>query len=72
MTPMQCKMARAVTGWSIKDLAEACSVSPNTVYRYENGKDAYTSTATKLREALEGSGKVRFEGEYCVCVVEGE
>ena len=68
MTPKQCKIARAGIGWSIKELAQACSMSPNTVYRFENGKDAYTSTANKLREALESTGQVRLEGECCVCV----
>jgi len=56
-------MARAAIGWSIKELAEVCSVSPNTVYRFENGKDAYASTANKLRDAFLGTGLIRFEGE---------
>ena len=43
--------------------------TPNTVSRFENGRDAYTSTATKLKEAIENSGKVRFDGDSCVCLV---
>lgn len=45
------------------------NVTPNTVSRYENGKDSYVSTADKLKKALESSGKVRFEGEDGVFVV---
>jgi len=63
-------MARAAIKWSTSKLADAAQVTTTTVNRYENGKDAYTSTATKLREALEGNGKIRFEGDSCVCVVE--
>lgn len=70
MSPTQCKMARAATGLSIKELAEACSVSPNTVYRFENGKDSYASTSKKLQGALEATGRIRFEGESCVCLVD--
>jgi len=63
-------MARAALGWSVQKLGELACVTPNTVSRYENGKDAYTSTADKLKAALEGSGKIRFEGDSCVCFVE--
>lgn len=69
MTPTQCKMARAALGWSVQKLGEKAGTTPNTVSRFENGKDSYTSTANKLREALEGSGKVRFDGDSCVCLV---
>ncbi len=70
MTPTQCKMARAATGLSIRELAEACSVSPNTVYRFENGKDSYASTSKKLQDALEATGRIRFEGETGVHVID--
>jgi len=70
MNPTQCKMARAALGLSLSELSKVSGVSVNTINRYENGKDAYTSTAKKLREALESSGKIRFEGDSCVCVVE--
>lgn len=68
MNYTQCKMARAGLGWSVKKLGEVAKVTPNTVSRYENGKDSYVSTSDKLRKALESSGKVRFEGEDGVFV----
>lgn len=68
MTPTQCKMARVAVGWGVRDLARNCDVSPNTVNRFENGKDAYQSTVEKLKSALESTGKIRFEGDECVCV----
>lgn len=68
MNSVQCKMARAGLGWSVRKLGEMANVTPNTVSRYENGKDAYTSTANKLRKALESSSRVRFEGENGVFV----
>lgn len=68
MTPSQCRMARAALKWSTTKLAETAGVTTTTVNRFENGKDAYTSTEKKLREALEFCGRVRFEGNECVCV----
>lgn len=72
MTPHQCRMARAALKWSTIKLAEQAGVTPTTVNRFENGKDSYTSTANKLRSAFETTGLVRFEGDSCVCVAEGE
>jgi len=68
MTPDQCRMARAALRWSTKDLATAAGVSPVTVNSFEQGRDTYTSTVSKLRTALEASGGIRFEGDCCVCV----
>jgi len=62
-------MARAALGWSVQKLGEQAGTTPNTVSRFENGKDAYTSTATKLKDAIENSGKIRFDGDSCVCLV---
>lgn len=42
----------------IGELAEVVGISPNTVYRFENGSDARQSTVTMLRVALEGAGAV--------------
>lgn len=70
MTPEQCKMARAGLGWSVQRLGEQAGTTPNTVSRFENGRgDAFTSTANKFKAALESSGKIKFEGEHCVCLV---
>jgi len=72
MNSTQCKMARAGLGWSVKKLGEAANVTPNTVSRYENGKDSYISTSDKLQKALESSLRVRFEGEDGVFIVGSE
>ncbi len=60
-------MARAALGWSVQKLGELTGMTPNTVSRFENGKDAYTSTAKKLEDALLNSGRIRFDGDCCVC-----
>lgn len=68
MTPDQCRMARAALKWSTQKLAQEAGVNPATVNSFEQGKDAYASTVAKLRQALESTGRIRFEGEGCVCV----
>jgi len=70
MNSIQCKMARAALGWSVRELGKAANVTGNTVSRFENGKDAYVSTSDKLQKALESSGTVRFEGEEGVFIVD--
>lgn len=70
MLPVQCKMARAALGWSVRELGERADVMPNTVSRFENGKDAYTSTAAKLETALLASGQIELTGDCCVCFKE--
>jgi transcriptional regulator with XRE-family HTH domain len=49
-------MARGALNWTSRDLAAAASVGINTVTRFENGGDTLTSTAAKLRTALEFAG----------------
>ncbi len=63
MTPVQCRMARAALKWSTADLATAAKMNSTTVNRFENGKDAYTSTASKLASAFTDTGEIRFEGD---------
>lgn len=63
-------MARAALNWSVRELAKKANLDKATVSRFENGKDAYTSTAVKLQAALESSGKITFNGDNCVCVEE--
>lgn len=67
MTPKQCRMARAALQWTTVDLANAASVNPTTVNNFENGKDTYASTISKLRKAIESSDEIRFDGDRCVC-----
>lgn len=72
MNMTQCRMARAALKWSTTKLAEKAGVSPMTVNNFENGKDSYASTGKKLQIALESTGKVKFEGDKCVCLVGDE
>ena len=68
MSPKQCKMARVALGWTVHQLAEKANVMPNTVSNFEKGRGAQISTAKALEQALLSCGKVRFEGDDCVCV----
>ena len=68
MTPKQCKMARVALGWTVAELAKRADVMPNTVSNFELGRGVLMSTAKVLELALVESGKVRFEGDTCVCV----
>lgn len=68
MTPKQCKMARVALGWTVAELAKRADVMPNTVSNFELGRGVLMSTAKVLEHALLESGKVRFEGDTCVCV----
>jgi transcriptional regulator with XRE-family HTH domain len=49
-------MARTALAWGVLDLAEAASVSPDTVSRFERGEELRGSTLAKLREAFEAAG----------------
>ena len=61
-------MARVGLKWTVRELARRAGVMPNTVSRYENGRDAFVTTERALRDALLASGQVRFEGDDCACV----
>lgn len=55
----QVKAARALLGWSQKDLADASGVSDPTIKRLEAGKGdlgGRQATADAIRQALEGAG----------------
>jgi len=53
---VQCRMARAALGWSVKDLANKAHVGATTVIRFEGGKPANASTLTLIRQAFEAAG----------------
>lgn len=38
MTPAQCKAARTLLAWSIRDLAEASGTAPGTIQKFEAGE----------------------------------
>ena len=56
MQAVQCKMARAALGWSVRALAQAADVSPETVARLEQGDFLKERTVLAMRMALEAAG----------------
>ena len=52
---MQCRMARAAIGLSVRKLAAAAKVSPETVIRFEGG-EIRQRTIDSLRQVLEAAG----------------
>ncbi len=53
---VHCKMARMALGWGTRDLAEAASVSPDTIARLERGEQLKSSTLHAVRTAFEAAG----------------
>ena len=60
--PAQLRMARAGLGWSLAELAQKAGVNPNTLSRYERGKDVLTSVLLKTEKVLRAEG-VLFDEE---------
>lgn len=57
LTPMQCRAARALLGWTQQQLAEFSRVSRATIRDFELGKhDAHRSTEQLILEALLAAG----------------
>jgi transcriptional regulator with XRE-family HTH domain len=55
-------MARAALEWGMRDLAKAADIAPNTVMRFETGRNAPNPVTLKaMRQAFEAAG-IRFEG----------
>jgi transcriptional regulator with XRE-family HTH domain len=54
--PVQCRMARAALGLSVKKLAAAARVAPQTIVRFERGEKIRPSTVVSLRQVLEAAG----------------
>jgi transcriptional regulator with XRE-family HTH domain len=54
--PVQCRMAREAIGLSVKKLAVAAKVSPETVLRFERGEKLRKRTIDSLRQVLEAAG----------------
>jgi transcriptional regulator with XRE-family HTH domain len=49
MLPVQCRMARAALGLSVKKLAVAARVAPQTIVRFERGEKIRPRTGTVRR-----------------------
>jgi transcriptional regulator with XRE-family HTH domain len=56
MTAEQCRMARAGLKLGVRELAEAATVSTNTITRLERGVSLYPRTVAAIRAALEALG----------------
>src|SRR5579871_5921526 len=56
MCPQQLRMARAGLGWTLADLAKKADVNPNTLSRYEGGKDVLSGVLRKAEAALRSAG----------------
>lgn len=56
ISAQQLRMARAGLGWTLVDLAEKASVNPNTISRYEGGRDILASKVRKIEGALREAG----------------
>ena len=56
MLPVQCRMARAAIGLSIKKFAAAAKVAPDTIVRFERGERLRKRTVDSLRQVLEAAG----------------
>ena len=60
--PEQCRAARAMLGWSRKQLASEAEVAVGTVIDFERGaRQPYKRTLSDLRRAFECSGIIFLE-----------
>jgi transcriptional regulator with XRE-family HTH domain len=57
ITPVQCKMARAATGWGVRDLAAQANIGVSTVTRLESGDhDLIPATLSAIVLAFSRNG----------------
>lgn len=56
MDSMQSRLARAAMNVSLKEVAQAVGVTPNTISRIENGSDPKVSTLDALKSFYESVG----------------
>ena len=57
ISPEQCKAARALIGWSRRDLAQASDVSDSALFSFEERRRSpHRRTANDIRRALETAG----------------
>ena len=58
MNAVQCKMARAALGLTVRQLAESAGVSHDTIVRLEGGQPLKDRTVAAIRAALESAGVI--------------
>jgi len=61
-TPTHCAQARAMLGWSIKELSEESGVSVDAIQRFEAEHDVLDVTRLALAYRFEAEGLVFFPG----------
>jgi transcriptional regulator with XRE-family HTH domain len=61
MNGIQCRMARAALGLTVKQLTEMATVSHDTVVRFEGGQELKPRTVAAIRAALEQAGVIFVE-----------
>ena len=61
LLPGQVRMARAALGWSLAELARRAEVNPNTISRYETGREVLSGILQKLEAVLRAEGIVFLE-----------
>lgn len=74
-TGAQIRMARAYLKWSAEGLANKSGIGLSTVKRIESSDGLPSTRIENLQavyDAIVATGKVRFEGDSCVCVVSQE
>ena len=55
--PIQVKLARVALGLGVRELAEAASIAPSTITRFESGKGGMQArTLDKIQRVLERGG----------------
>jgi transcriptional regulator with XRE-family HTH domain len=55
---VQCFLARAALGWTVKHLARAAEVAPLSVARFERGGPMRPRTVEAIQRALENAGVI--------------
>ncbi len=72
MSGAQCRMARGLLKWSVRDLEEQAGISSMTIKRLESVDgvpNVQTATLEAIHQAFTATGRVRFEGldgVYCL------
>ncbi len=57
LEPIQVKLARVALGLGVRELAEAASIAPSTITRFESGKGGMQArTLDKIQRVLERGG----------------
>ncbi|WP_159931218.1 helix-turn-helix transcriptional regulator [Oceanicoccus sp. KOV_DT_Chl] len=72
-TGAQIRMARAYLRWSAEELAQASGVGLSTIKRIEKADDlpdVRTANLKAVCDALLKTGKIRFDGDKCVCIAD--